>query len=235
MKKIINRLIQSLGRNNYSLDQGISNLDLFIITSHKLRQVIRGFWYKLLFHSSKGLLFVGKRTTIKHSNKIRVGKSLNIGDNVYINALSKNGISIGNNVSILNNSTIECTGVLRNLGEELVIGNNVGIAQNCFIQVRGKVIIEDNVIFGPNVSIFSENHRFDNVDLPVNKQGVTRKGVKIESGVWIGTRAVILDGVTIGRNSVVAAGSIVNKDVPPFSIVGGVPAKVIKIREQSNN
>ncbi len=65
---------------------------------------------------------------------------------------------------------------------------------------------------------FSENHSFSNPEIPVNLQGVTRKGVKIERGLWIGTRAVILDGVTIGRNSIVAAGSIVTKDVPPYSI-----------------
>jgi acetyltransferase-like isoleucine patch superfamily enzyme len=160
-----------------------------------------------------------------------LGKSVQISDNVEINALSKSGVSIGNNVSILKNTIIECTGVLNNLGEGLIIGNNVGIAQNCFIQVRGKVIIEDNVIFGPNVSVFSENHNFENPDLPVNVQGVNRKGVTIESGVWVGTRSIILDGVTVGKNSIIAAGSVVSKDVLPFSIVGGVPAKLIRMRK----
>jgi len=117
------------------------------------------------------------------------------------------------------------------MGEGLLIGNNVGIAQNCFIQVRGFVEIGDNVIMGPNVSIFSENHNSDDSDLPINMQGETRKGVKIENGVWIGTRAVILDGVKIGKNSIVAAGSVVTKDVPEFAIVAGVPAKVIKLRK----
>ena len=131
----------------------------------------------------------------------------------------------------MSGTIIECTGVLSNLGEGLKIGNNVGIAQNCFIQVRGEVIIEDNVIFGPNVSVFSENHNFDNPELPVNVQGVNRKGVTIESGVWIGTRSIILDGVTVGKNSIVAAGSVVNKNVLPYAIVGGVPAKLIKMRK----
>ena len=112
-----------------------------------------------------------------------------------------------------------------------MIGNNVGISQNCFIQVRGNVNIGNNVIMGPNVSIFSENHNFTNPDLPVNIQGESRKGVIIEDGVWIGTRSVILDGVKIGENSIIAAGSVVVKDVPPFSIVGGVPAKVLKSRK----
>ncbi|MDC0552109.1 acyltransferase, partial [Flavobacteriaceae bacterium] len=126
---------------------------------------------------------------------------------------------------------IECTGVLRNLGDGLIMGNNVGIAHNCFIQVRGNIQIGNNVIFGPNVSIFSENHNFSDLDIPINLQGESRKGVKINDGVWIGSRATILDGVSIGENSIIAAGSVVVKDVPPFSIVGGVPAKVLKQRK----
>ena len=140
-------------------------------------------------------------------------------------------IKLGKNVTILKGTIIECTGVLSNLGEGLTIGNNVGIAQNCFIQVRGKVEIGNDVIFGPNVSIFSENHNFDNPDLPISKQGETRIGVKIEDGVWIGTRAVILDGIILGKNSIVAAGSVVTKNVPPYAIVAGIPAKIIKNRK----
>lgn len=229
--KILNKIIGLLGRENYRIDSNLNQYDIIIILWSKSFCLLRGLFLKLTLKKSKGLLFVGKRCKIIFRHKISIGKTVTIGDNVEINGLSKSGIFIGNNVSILNNTIIECTGVIRELGDGLIIGNNVGIAQNCFIQVRGKVIIEDNVIFGPNVSIFSENHIFDNPDLPVNVQGESRKGVKIESGVWIGTRAVILDGVTVGKNSIVAAGSVVNKDVLPYSIVGGVPAKLIKMRK----
>ena len=153
-----------------------------------------------------------------------------ISDNVEINALSRKGIVLGDNVSIHRNTVIECTGVLRELGEGLIIGNNVGIAQNCFIQVRGFVSIGSNVMFGPNVSIFSENHGFERTDVPMIKQTTVRKGVVIEDDVWLGTQSVILDGVTIGKGSIVAAGAIVNVNVPPYSIVAGVPAKIIKSR-----
>jgi acetyltransferase-like isoleucine patch superfamily enzyme len=104
----------------------------------------------------------------------------------------------------------------------------VGIAQNCFIQVRGEVIIGNNVIFGPGVSVFSENHKFSDPDIPIVGQGEIRKGVVIEDNVWIASGATILDGVHIGNNSIVAAGSVVNKNVPPYAIVGGVPAKILK-------
>ncbi len=231
MKKIVNKVIHSLGRKNYSVDSSIELIDLIRFLTPKIFQLIRGLFIKPFLKKSTGLIFLGSRTKIRFKSKISIGKTLQIGDNVEINALSRNGVHIGHNVSILKNTIIECTGVLRNLGEGISIGNNVGIAQNCFIQVRGQVIIGDNVIFGPNVSIFSENHVFIDTELPVSVQGETRKGVTIEDGVWIGTRAIILDGVKVGKNSIVAAGAIVNKDVAPYSIVGGVPAKILKNRK----
>lgn len=228
---LINKVAEKLGRSNYSIDGTLTTANLLLIIGQRFIQVLRGFFYKILLKKSSGLIFIGQGTKLKFCSKLSLGKSVTIGDNVEINALSKKGVILGNNVSLLKGTIIECTGVLNNLGEGLVIGNNVGIAQNCFIQVRGEVIIGNDVIFGPNVSIFSENHIYEDIELPISKQGVSRKGVVIEEGVWIGTRSVILDGVTIGKNSIVAAGSIVNKDVAPFSIVGGVPAKLIKIRK----
>jgi len=231
MKRIVNRILQNLGRSDYKVDSALCTYDLIKLLLPRFRQIIRGFFLKLFLKESKGIIFLGRSTKIIFKSRISVGKTLQIGDFVEINALSKNGVRIGNNVSILKNTTIECTGVIRNMGEGLLIGNNVGIAQNCFIQVRGQVTIGDNVIFGPGVSVFSENHVFDDPDLPVSVQGETRKGVKINEGVWIGANATILDGVTIGKNSIVAAGSVVNKDVLPYSIVGGIPAKVLKERQ----
>lgn len=106
------------------------------------------------------MIFIGKNCKIKNNLKIILGKTTFVGDYVQINALSKEGVKIGNNVSFLSGTIIECTGVIRDIGEGLIIGNDIGIDQNCFIQVRGKVIIGSNVIFGPNVAIFSRNYDF---------------------------------------------------------------------------
>jgi acetyltransferase-like isoleucine patch superfamily enzyme len=228
LKKIIEIIIKKIGRSNYHLDVNITNIDLVIILFIKGIQIFRGFYYKLFFRNIAGLFFVGKNVKILFCSKITCGRSVTIDDNVKIMALSKQGILIGNNVSILSNTIIDCTGVFNNIGEGLIIGDNVGIAQNCFIQVRANVVIGNDVIIGPNVSLFSENHLFKNINIPIRKQGVSRKGIVIEDGVWIGTRVVVLDGVTIGKNSVIAAGSVVNKNVPPFTVFGGVPAKFIK-------
>jgi len=116
------------------------------------------------------------------------------------------------------------------MGVGLMIGDDVGISQNCFIQVRGRVTIGSHVMFGPNVSIFSENHGFNSLDSPMISQPTIRGEVIIEDDVWLGTRSVILSGVRIGTGAIIAAGALVNKDVPPYSIVAGVPGKIIKSR-----
>ncbi len=228
--EFFNKLINNLGRKNYKIDTNISKIEIFIVSFEKLIQVIRGLFLKVFLKKSEGLIFLGKRCQIRFKHKISLGKTVLIGDGVEINALSKHGIIIGNNVSIHKNTIIECTGVIRNLGEGLTIGNNTGISQNCFIQVRGRVSIGSYVIMGPSVSIFSENHNSTDLDQYIVWQGETRKGVTIEDGVWIGARSIILDGVCIGKNSIIAAGSVVNKNVEPYTVVGGVPAKLIKYR-----
>lgn len=231
--QLINRLIRGLGKEGYSVDPALSRASIRIIVFQKFWALIRGLWVKPMLGKSSGLIFIGKGCRISHKRLIRAGKTLTLGDHVQINALSKEGVMIGNNFSMQSNSIIECTGVIRDLGVGLTIGNHVGIAQNCFIQVRGKVTIGNYVIFGPNVSLFSENHRFESTEIPIVLQGENRIGVTIEDDVWIGAGAIILDGVTIGKGSIIAAGSVVKDSVPSYSIAAGVPAKVIRNRKQS--
>jgi len=220
-------MIQKTGRENYSVDPTISSASMRIVLRERFWQMVRGWFLKLCLGHSEGILFLGRHTRITHRKLIRTGRSLTIGDGVQINALSKEGIRIADQVSILAHTIIECTGVIRSLGEGLVIGDGVGIAQHCFIQVRGKVVIEDQVIFGPHVSIYSETHNFQDPEQPVKLQGETRKGVTIREGAWLGAGCTILDGVTVGRNSVVAAGAVVTRDVPDGAVVGGIPAKTL--------
>jgi acetyltransferase-like isoleucine patch superfamily enzyme len=231
LKKAISFIVKKTLGKNYTVDPGLSNWDIFFILYRKSFDLLRGYKVKFFLGGSKGLLFLGHRCKIIHKSHLHLGKTVNIGDNVEINALSREGIRMGNNVSIHRNTIIECTGVIRSIGIVLIIGNNVGIAQNCFIQVRGKVVIDDDVIIGPGVSLFSENHNFSDPDKPIRDQGETRIGISIEEGVWIGAGATVLDGVIIGRHSIIAAGSIVNKNIPAYSIVAGIPAKIKKSRK----
>lgn len=230
--KLINKVITKIKKEPYEIDEAITLGTMFGIIFERSMMLVRGIFRKIFFKKSKGILFIGKRVKIKNKKKISFNGSATIEDGCFIQALSKGGITVGNNFSLGRNSIIECTGVIRELGEELIIGDNVGIAANAFIAMRGKVEIGSNTIFGPGVSIHAENHNFSDVDKPIKLQGATRKGVKIGEDCWIGSKAVILDGVTIGSHSIIAAGAVVTKDIPEYCIAGGVPAKVIKMRKE---
>lgn len=111
------------------------------------------------------------------------------------------------------------------------IGKNVVIRPNSILMatVDGKIVIEQNVLLGSGVHVYVSNHKYDDTSLPIYSQGHSpSKPVTIKEGSWVGANAIILPGVTIGRNAVVGAGSIVTKDVEDFTVVAGNPAKLIK-------
>jgi acetyltransferase-like isoleucine patch superfamily enzyme len=111
-----------------------------------------------------------------------------------------------------------------NFGQHIRLGKNIFINHACSFLDLGGITIEDDVQIGPRVNIITENHPVE----PTIRKHLDLKPVIIKRNVWIGAGATILPGVTVGENSIVAAGAVVNKDVPANSIVGGVPAKVIK-------
>lgn len=227
MIKLISKLIGKIKHREYTVDESITTSDLFSILFDRMLMLIRGFFCRLGFKKSGKMTFIGSRVKIRSKKHIISGSGLTIEDGCFINALCKNTVHIGKNFSLGRNSIIECTGVIRELGDSLEIGDDVGIAANAFISVRGKVKIGSSTIFGPGVKLFSENHIYTDKTTPIYLQGTDRKGIEIGEDCWIGADAIILDGVRIGKGSVVAAGAVVNKDVPDYSVVGGVPAKII--------
>lgn len=114
-----------------------------------------------------------------------------------------------------------------NYGKHTKIGKNVFINFDCVFLDLGGITIEDNVLIAPKVSLLSEGHPVS----PDERHSLVPKPIRIKRNAWIGANATILQGVTIGENSVVAAGSVVSKDVPDNMIVGGIPAKIIKTIE----
>lgn len=146
-----------------------------------------------------------------------------------ISGLASAGIDVGDNVTIRDDCVID-TGLLNNIGTSLTIGARVGISQKCFLQVSGDLIIGNDVIIGPNCSIFTENHKYNDNLAPIKNQGVIRAKTIIEEDVWIGSNSTILAGVRVGHGAIIAAGSVVTKDVTSLTVVAGVPASIIRIR-----
>lgn len=111
-----------------------------------------------------------------------------------------------------------------NYGKHTKIGKNVFINFNCTILDLGGVTIEDGVLIAPNVNLLSEGHPLS----PQNRHDLVPGHIHIKQNAWIGANATVLPGVSVGKNSIVAAGAVVSKDVPDNTIVGGIPAKVLK-------
>ena len=171
----------------------------------------------------------------------------------YRRASRRRGVTVDKTCLISPKARINARGGKIILGESTVVSpyaivqGNVTMGKNCSVQSysvligygteedpMGEIRIGDNVRIAPHVMIVAANHRFDDVTKPIAKQGIERKSVVIEDDVWIAGRANIMAGVTVGRGSVVAAGAVVTHDVPPYSVVAGVPAKVIKMRKQED-
>ena len=123
-------------------------------------------------------------------------------------------------------SVIESFACINNAVGDVIIGNYTRIGlHNTII---GPVTIGHHVNLAQGITVTALNHKFKNPDIRIDEQGVSTKPVVIGNDIWVGANAVILPGVTIGDHSVIAAGAIVTKDVPPHSLVAGVPAKIIK-------
>jgi acetyltransferase-like isoleucine patch superfamily enzyme len=128
--------------------------------------------------------------------------------------------------SLGDHSVIESFACVNNAVGDVVIGNYTRIGlHNTII---GPVTIGNHVNLAQGITVTALNHNFEDSNKRIDEQGVSTNPVTIEDDIWIGANAVILPGVTIGHHSVVAAGAVVTKDVPPHSLVAGVPAKIIK-------
>lgn len=115
-------------------------------------------------------------------------------------------------------------------GRRLTIGDRSQLGQNA--RLNGTIHIGKDVLMGQDVVMMATSHRYDQLDIPIIAQGETEEQpIRIGDGCWIGTRVIVLPGVEIGHDSIVAAGAVVTKSCPPWSILGGIPARVVKMRK----
>lgn len=161
-------------------------------------------------------------------NKISISKGVRLGRGVLIDGLGERGVVLRDAVKIGDFSVVACSGSLQNLGSHIEFAKNVGIGEFSRIGGSGGVVIGQNTIIGQYFSAHPENHNFLNKDVLIRDQGTTRSEIIVGQNCWIGAKVTLLAGSRIGDSCVVAAGSVVNGVFPEYSIIGGVPARLIK-------
>ena len=226
----VERVIRRLKSDrDYAFEGTYSLRELVAISRPRFAQLLRGLLLSRRVSADRPL-FAGHRITVRHGRTIRIGRSSIIGDDVILDGLAQDGLRIGANVTIGRGCTLLSTGVVARRGVGIVIGDRTGISEYCHLAGQGGLTIGSDVLFGPGIRVFTENHRFDRPDQVIRVQGEERAPVVIEDGSWIGGSVVILAGVRIGTGAVVGAGSVVTADVPAGAIVVGNPARVVRTR-----
>ena len=176
--------------------------------------------------------YLGPGVRLRGRSSLRLGRAVSLQRAVLIDARSRQGVQLGDATTVDQYAVLRGSGVIRNLGEGIRIGDRTAIGLRNFLHGGGGIEIGDDCLLGPDVAVVSENHIADDPDVPIRAQGERRARIVIGDDVWIGAKATVLAGVTIGRGAIVAAGAVVTKDVAPYTIVGGVPAREIGRRKE---
>ena len=206
----------------------IDKINIYIRTSIK---IFRGGIQRLFLKQAKGLFLVGKHVQITHGKHIVCGKNVKFEDYAEIHGLCSEGLVFGDYVTISRGVMIRPSSYYGgDLGIGLIMGEHSSIGPYGYIGCSGRITIGKNVMLGPKCSLFAENHNFNDTEVIIKSQGVNQKGITVEDDCWIGSNVIILDGVTIGKGSVIGAGTLVTKDVPAGSILIDKRDKAIRAR-----
>jgi acetyltransferase-like isoleucine patch superfamily enzyme len=193
---------------------------------------LRLFFYRLLLQA-RGKFVIQPGVLLKQPHNITLYDGVYIDHRVYIHA-TPNGVEIGANTRVMYNAELHVYNFRELSDSRISIGKNCVIGPYSIIMGHGGTFIGDNVIIAPRVSILPINHQFNNENVLIREQGIMSRGITVKDNVWIGAGAIILDGVNIGQGSVVGAGAVVTKDVPPYTLVMGVPARIIRHLSSKN-
>ena len=230
---LIKKLLKVAGKDELQLDSRIGKKYLFGLCLKYGGMMLRGKWFSLGNSRIHKNVFVGKKVKILEKRYLTIGEKTKIHDGVYIDALSREGVLLGNQVVVGRNTRIECTGSLSRIGKGVRIGDRSTFGNDCFFGAAGGISIGADVVAGQFIRFHSENHNFNDQNLLIREQGVTSKGIKVGNNCWIGSGAVFLDGVEVGDGCVIAANAVVTRSFPANSIIAGIPAKRIRNRGHS--
>lgn len=194
-------------------------------------KAVRGCVKRLFLKEVHGMLLVGKGVQITHGKHIRCGKNVKFEDFSEVHGLCSDGLNFGDYVTISRGVMIRPSSYYGgDYGVGLTMGEHSSIGPYGYVGCSGRITIGKNVMFGPKCSLFAENHVFSDTECSIKSQGVQQKGITIEDDCWIGSNVTILDGVTIGKGSVIGAGTLVTKDIPAGSVVVDKREKMIRER-----
>jgi acetyltransferase-like isoleucine patch superfamily enzyme len=226
LRLYINRQADGLGR--YLLEQTLYLLVGWVPTLFGIG--LRGLLYRLIMRMD-GWSAIENNVRLRFANFIRLGHGVYLDQGTYLHACPK-GIEIGDETIVMHGAVLHVYNFRDMPGSFIKIGCNSLVGEYSVIRGQGGVTIGDRVYTSPFSQLIAVNHVFDDPDVPFVDQGITAQGIVVEDDVWIGSGAVITDGVHVGRGAVIAAGAVVTKDVPPHTVVGGVPARPIKTIEK---
>ena len=187
---------------------------------------IRGIAYRFILNMD-GTAAIESNVRLRFADHIKLGHGSYLDHGAYLHACP-NGIEIGPGTIVMHGAILHVYNFRGMKQSGIKIGRDSLVGEYSVIRGQGGVVIGDRVYTSPFTQIIAVNHVFDDPNRPFVEQGITAEGIVIEDDVWLGAGAVITDGVRVGKGAVVAAGAVVTKDVPPHTVVGGVPAKVIK-------
>jgi acetyltransferase-like isoleucine patch superfamily enzyme len=227
----LTRLIRKLKKSEHSVDAGIPASALLSVILRRLFWSLRGLVKLLVLQRKLGVVFMGPGVSLRNASMIRFGRGVTIERGVTIDGLSTDGVEIGDDVTIGPYCVIRAS-LLSHLGKGFHLGKHSALDAFSFVGASGGVWVGDRVIMGQHISFHAESHNFELLDRPIRDQGVTNKGIVIDDDVWVGSNVTFLDGVHVGTGCVIGAGAVVTKDLPPYSVAAGVPARVIDNRRQ---
>ncbi len=187
---------------------------------------IRATLYRLIL-SMDGVAAIENKVRLRFADNIHLGRNVYLDQGVYLHACPS-GIVIGENTLVMHGAVLHVYN-FRDLPHAFIrIGRDSLIGELNVLRGQGGITIGDRVYTAPLVQILAVNHVYVDPGRPFIEQGISAEGIVVQDDVWIGAGAIITDGVTVGQGAVVAAGAVVTQDVPPHTVVGGVPARVLK-------
>ena len=215
---------QASGLGRYVLEQTLFALVGWVPTV--IGVALRALLYRLILRM-EGYAAIESGVRLRFADQIRLGRGSYLDQGVYLHACP-GGIDVGAGTLVMHGAILHVYN-FRNLPQAGIrIGTDCLVGEYSVIRGQGGVTIGNRVYTSPHTQIIAVNHVYADPGKPFSEQGITAQGIVIEDDVWIGSAAVITDGVRIGRGAIIAAGAVVTKDVPPHTVAGGVPARVLK-------